>query len=106
MSDDSSQDDNDSSWVPEEDDYSENIVVDEESNNHDNVGNTSTNHVDHVGDNIFVQATPNFTMRDASVLEDTNKLLSPADVIKYRLRHISEKPKILNNCYAFQSKHT
>ncbi len=32
-------------------------------------------------------------MRDASVLEDTNKLLSPGDVIKYRLRHISEKPK-------------
>jgi hypothetical protein len=34
-------------------------------------------------------------MRDASVLEDTNKLLSPGDVIKYRLRNISEKPKSL-----------
>jgi hypothetical protein len=32
-------------------------------------------------------------MRDASLLEDTNKLLSPGDVIKYRLRNISEKPK-------------
>ncbi len=32
-------------------------------------------------------------MRDASVLEDTNKLLSPGDVIKYKLRHISDKPK-------------
>ncbi len=81
--------------MPEEDDCSENIVDDEESNNHDNVGNTSMNHVDHVGDNIFVQATPNFRMGDASVLEDTNKLLSPRDVIKYRLRHASEKPKSL-----------
>ncbi len=27
------------------------------------------------------------------MLEDTKKLLSPGDVIKYRLRHISEKPK-------------
>ncbi len=52
-----------------------------------------TNHVDHVGDNIFVRETPNFSMRDASVLEDTNKLLSPGNVIKYRLRHISENPK-------------
>ncbi len=51
------------------------------------------NHFDHVGDNIFVQATPNFSMRDSFVLEDTNKLLSPGDVIKYRLRHISGKPK-------------
>jgi hypothetical protein len=51
------------------------------------------NHFNHVGDNIFVQATPNFSMRDSSVLEDTNKLLSPGDVIKYRLRHISETPK-------------
>jgi hypothetical protein len=34
-------------------------------------------------------------MRDSSVLEDTNKILSPGDVIKYRLRHISEKPKSL-----------
>ncbi len=32
-------------------------------------------------------------MRDASVLEDKNKLLSPGDVIKYKLRHTSEKPK-------------
>ncbi len=32
-------------------------------------------------------------MRDASVLEDTNTLLSPGDVIKYKLRHISDKPK-------------
>jgi hypothetical protein len=95
MSDDLLQDDDDSSWVPEKDGCSENIVDDEESNNHDNVGNTSTNHVNHVGDDIFVQATPNFSMRDASVLEDTNKLLSPRDVIKYRLRHISKKPKSL-----------
>jgi hypothetical protein len=101
MSDDSSEDDNDSSWLPEEDDCSENIDDDEESNNHDNVENTSTNHVDHVGDDIFVQATPNFSMRDASVLEDTNKLLSPGDIIKNRLRHIREKTKILDNCYAF-----
>ncbi len=93
MPDDSSQDDGDSSWVPEEDDCSEIIVDDEQSYNHDNVENTSINHFDHVGDNIFVQATPNFSMRDSSVLEDTNKLLSPGDVIKYRLRHISEKPK-------------
>ncbi len=54
MSDDSSQDDGDSSWVPEEDDCSEIIVDDEQSFNHDNVGNTSMNHSDHVGDNIFV----------------------------------------------------
>ncbi len=81
--------------MPEEDDCSENIVDDEEFNNHDNIGNTSTNHVDHVGDDIFVRATPNFSMRDASVLEDTNKLLSPVDVIKYRLRHISEITKSL-----------
>jgi hypothetical protein len=93
MSDDLSQDDGDSSWVPEEDDCSENIVDDEQSYNHNNVGNTSMNHFNHVGDNIFVRATPNFSMRDSSVLEDTNKLLSPGDVIKYRLRHISEKPK-------------
>ncbi len=101
MSDDSSQDDGDSSWVLEEDDCSEIIVDDEQFYNHDNVGNTNMNHFDHFGDNIFVQATPNFNIRDSSVLEDTNKLLSPRDVIKYRLRHISEKPKILNNCYAF-----
>jgi hypothetical protein len=93
MSDDSSQDDGDLSWVPEEDDRSEIFVDDEQSYNHDNFGNTSMNHFDHVGDNIFVQATPNFSMRDSSVLEDTNKLLSPRDVIKYRLRRISEKPK-------------
>jgi hypothetical protein len=93
MSDDLSQDDGDSSWVPEEDDCSEIIVDDEQSYNHDNVGNTSMNHFNHVGDNIFARATPNFSMRDSSVLEDTNKLLGPGDVIKYRLRHISEKPK-------------
>jgi hypothetical protein len=113
MSDDSSHNDDDSSWVPEDDDCSEIIVDDEQSNHHDTVGitsanhvnhikydveNTSTNHVDHVRDNIFVRSTSNFSMRDASVLEDTNKLLSPRDVIKYRLRNISEKPKILNNC--------
>jgi hypothetical protein len=101
MSDDLSQDDSDSSWVPEEDDCSEIIVDDEQSYNHENVGNTSMNYFNHVGDNIFVRATPNFSMRDSSVLEDTNKLLSPGDVIKYRLRHISEKSKILDNCYAF-----
>jgi hypothetical protein len=54
MSDDLSQDDSDSSWVPEEDDCSEIIVDDEQSYNHDNVGNTSMNHFDHVRDNIFV----------------------------------------------------
>jgi hypothetical protein len=91
MSDDSSQDDGDSSWVPEEDDRSEIVVDDEQSYNHDNVGNTSMNHFGHVGDNIFVRATPIFSMRDSSVLEDTTKLLSPGDVIKNRLRHISEK---------------
>jgi hypothetical protein len=53
------------------------------------------NHFNRVGDNIFVRATPNFSMKDASVLEDTNRLLSPGDVIKHRLRHISEKPKSL-----------
>jgi hypothetical protein len=95
MSDDLSQDDGDSSWVPEEDDCSEIIVDYEQSYNHDNVGNTSMNHFDHVRDNIFLQATPNFSMRDSSVLEDTNKLLSSGDVIKYRLRHISEKQKSL-----------
>jgi hypothetical protein len=76
MSDDLSQDDGDSSWVPEEDDCSEIIVDDEQSYNHDNVGSTSMNHFDHVGDNIFVLATTNFSMRDASVLENTNKLLT------------------------------
>jgi hypothetical protein len=106
MSDDLSQDDNDSSWVPEEDDCSENIVDDEESNNHDNIGNTSMNHVNHVRDNIFVQATPNFSMRDASVLEDTNKLLSPGDVIKKRLRHVSEKPKYLTIVMIFNPSTT
>jgi hypothetical protein len=45
------------------------------------------------GTSFFVRATPNFGMRDASVLEDTNKPLCPGNVIKYRLRHISEKPK-------------
>jgi hypothetical protein len=34
-------------------------------------------------------------MRDASVLEDTTKLLSPGDAIKYKLRHTGEKPKSL-----------
>jgi hypothetical protein len=96
--------------VPEDDNCSENIVDDEQSNHHDTAGKPSTNHVnhikydventsmnyvDHVGDNIFVQATSNFSMRDASVLEDTNKLLSPGYVIKYRLRNISEKQKSL-----------
>jgi hypothetical protein len=90
MSDDSSQDDGNSSWVPEEDDCSEIIVDDEQSYNLDNVGNTSMNHFDHFGDKNFVRATPNFNMRDSSMLEDTNKLLSPRDVTKYRLRHISE----------------
>ncbi len=61
MSDDSSQDGGDSSWVPEEDDCSKIIVDDDQSYNHDNVGNTSINHFNHVGDNIFVQATPNFS---------------------------------------------
>ncbi len=107
MSDDLSHNDDDSSCLPEDDDCSEIIVDDEQSNHHDTVGNTSTNHVnhvkydventsmnhvDHVGDNICVRATSNFSIRDASVLEDTNKLLSPRDVIKYRLRNISEKP--------------
>jgi hypothetical protein len=81
--------------VPKDDDCSEIIVDDELSNHHDHVGKIGTNHFDHVRDNIFVSKTPNFSMRDASVLEDTNKLLSPGDVIKYRLRHISEKPKSL-----------
>ncbi len=53
MSDDSSHDDGDLSWVPEEDDCSEIIVDDEESYNRDNVGNNSMNHFNHVGDNIF-----------------------------------------------------
>jgi hypothetical protein len=93
MSDDSSNNDDDSSWVPEEDDSSEIIDSDELSSHPDNVEKIGTNHVDHVGDNIFVRQTPNFSLRDSSVLEDTKKLLSPGDVIKYRLRHISEKPK-------------
>ncbi len=69
MLDDSSHNDDDSSWVPEDDDCSEIIVYNGQSNHHDTVGNTSTNHVDHikydvektstnhvdhVGDNIFV----------------------------------------------------
>jgi hypothetical protein len=66
------------------------IDDDEQSNHHDHLGNTGT---DHAKDNIFVRATSNFNMRDASVLEDTNKLLSPGDVIKYKMRHTSEKPK-------------
>ncbi len=93
MSDVSSHNDDDSSWVPEDDDCSEIIDGDELSNHPDHTGKIGTNHVDHVGDNIFVRETPNFSMRDASVLEDTNKLLSPGNVIKYRLRHISENPK-------------
>jgi hypothetical protein len=119
MLDDLSHNDDDSTWVPEDDDCSEIIVDDEQSNHHDTVGNTSTkhvdhikydventstNHVDHVGDNIFVQATSNFSMKDASVLEDTNKLLSPRDVIKYRLRNISEKPKSLTIVKLFDPK--
>jgi hypothetical protein len=93
MSDDLSNNDDDSSWVPENDDSSEIIDGDELSSHIDNVEKIGTNHVNHVGDNIFVRQTPNFSLRDSSVLEDTNKLLSPGDVIKYRLRHISEKPK-------------
>jgi hypothetical protein len=90
MSDDSSHNDDDSSWVPEDNDCSVIIDDDEQSNHHDHLGNTGT---DHAEGNIFIQATSNFNMRDAFVLEDTNKLLSPGDVIKYKLRHTSEKPK-------------
>ncbi len=92
MSDDSSHNDDDSTWVPEDDDRS--VIIDdgEQSNHHDHIGNTSTVHA---RDYIFVRATSNFNMRDASVLEDSNKLLSPGDVIKYELRHISDKPKSL-----------
>jgi hypothetical protein len=90
MSDESSHNDNDSTWVPEDDDCSVIIDHDEQSNHHDHIGNIGTVHA---RDNIFVRATSNFNMRDASVLEDTNKLLSPGDVIKYKLRHISDKPK-------------
>jgi hypothetical protein len=90
MLDDSSHNDDDSSWVPEDDDCSVIIDDDEQSNHPDHLGNTST---DHAEDNIFVQSTSNFNMRDASILEDTNKLLSLGDVIKYKLRHTSEKPK-------------
>ncbi len=79
--------------MPEDDDCSEIIDGDELSNHPDHIRKIGANHVDHVGDNIFVRETPNFSMRDASVLEDTNKLLSFGDVIKYRLRHISENPK-------------
>jgi hypothetical protein len=79
MSDDSSHNDDDSSWVPEDDDCSVIIDDDEQSNHHDDhLGNTGT---DHAKDNIFIQATSNFNMRDASVLEDTNKLLSLGNVI-------------------------
>ncbi len=74
MSNDSSHNDDDSSWVPEDNDCSVIIDDDEQSNHDDHIGNTGT---DHARDNIFVQATSNFNMRDASVLEDTNKLLSP-----------------------------
>jgi hypothetical protein len=90
MSDDLSHNDDDSTWVPEDDDCSVIIDDDEQSNHHDHIGNTGTVHA---RDKNFVQATSNFNMRDASVLEDTNKLLSPGDVIKYKLRHISDKPK-------------
>jgi hypothetical protein len=106
MSDDSSHNDDDSSWVPDDDDSSEIIDGDELSSHPDNVEKIGTNHVDHVRDNIFVRETPNFSMRDASVLEDTNKLLSPGDVIKYRLRHISEKPKSLTIVMLFDSSTT
>jgi hypothetical protein len=54
MSNDSSQDDGDSCWVLKEDDCSEIIVDDEQSYNHDNVGNTSMNHFNHVREKIFV----------------------------------------------------
>jgi hypothetical protein len=90
MLDDSSHNDNDSSWVPEDDDCSVIIDDDEQSNHHDHLGNTGA---DHAEDIIFVRATSNFNMRDASVLKDTNKLLSPGNVIKYKLRHTSKKPK-------------
>jgi hypothetical protein len=89
MQDDLSHNDDDSTWVPEDHDCSVIIDHDEQSNYHDHIGNIGTVHA---RDNIFVQATLNFNMRDASVLEDTNKLLSPGDVIKYKLRHISDKP--------------
>jgi hypothetical protein len=92
MSGDLSHNDDDSSWVPEDDDCSVIIDDDEQSNHHDHLGNTGTYHAK---DNIFVRATSNFNMRDASVLEDTNKLLSLGDVIKYKLRDTSEKPKSL-----------
>ncbi len=78
--------------MPEDDDCSVIIDHDEQSNHHDHIGNTSTVHARY---NIFVRATSNFNMRDASVLEDTNKLLSPGDAIKHKLRHISDKPKSL-----------
>jgi hypothetical protein len=90
MLDDSSHNDNDSSWVPEDDDCSVIIDDNEQSNHDDHIKNTGT---DHARDNIFVRATSNFNMKDASILEDTNKLLSPGNVIKYKLRHISDKPK-------------
>jgi hypothetical protein len=48
MSDDLSHNYNDSSWVLEDDDCSEIIVDDEQSNHHDTVGNTNTNHVNHI----------------------------------------------------------
>ncbi len=66
------------------------IDHDEQSNHHDHIGNIGTVHA---MDNIFVRATSNFNMRDASVLENTNKLLSPSNVIKYKLRHISDQAK-------------
>ncbi len=90
MLDDLSHNDNDSTWVPEDNDCSVIIDHDEQSNHHDHIGNIGTVHA---RDNIFVRATSNFNMRDASVLDDTNKLLSPGDMIKYKLRHISDKPK-------------
>jgi hypothetical protein len=92
MLDDSFHNDDDSSWVPEDDDCSVIIDDDEQSNHHDHLRNTST---DHAKDKIFVRATSNFNMKDASALEDTNKLLSPGNVIKYKLRHTSDKPKSL-----------
>ncbi len=50
MPDDSSHNDNDSTWVPEDDDCSVIIDHDEQSNHHDHIGNIGTVHA---RDNIF-----------------------------------------------------
>ncbi len=71
MPDDSSHNNDDSTWVPEDDVCSVIIDHDEQSNHHDHTENIGTVHA---REYIFVQATSNFNMRDASVLEDTNKL--------------------------------